>query len=614
MSFFNELKRRNVFKVGAAYIIVGWLIMQGGEVMAPALNLPDWVNSMLAFFLILGFPVAMIFAWAFEMTPDGIKKEKNVDRSQSITDTTGKKLNYSIIGLLIVALVYFVWESRFQTNDAAPTVTGTEIADHESGIQVESNVSAETSKQQTADKNSIAVLPFINMSDDASNEYFSDGITEEVLNLLAKIPELKVTSRSSVFSFKGQNIDIPTVAEKLSVAHILEGSVRKAGNRVRITAQLIEAGSDVHMWSETYDRELNDIFAIQDEIAQKVVAVLHVQILGDTPTIMETDAGAYTAYLQGQHFLQLESKEGRAAAHEAFNNAIEIDPNYAPAWAALGHTLRSQANWGDIDLITGSEAARDAAQKALELDDTLAEAWAALGRLQWVYDWDWDRAEGTIQTALMNGPHNVSAIMTAANIAKTLGHYQQAIELANKAVDLDPLNSTMLTDLGVSYEEAGQYDNSIESYERVLNLYPDHPVTHGRISIVKVFQGRAEEALIDLQEEPLKVTQSLAGAYAFYALGREAEATRALDYMIETQHHTMAFQIAGIYAFQGKPDLSFEWLEKSYEQRDGGITHILGDESFKSIYNDARWEPYLLKLGLLDAWKGLQQRRAEADS
>jgi len=614
MSFFAELKRRNVFKVAAAYIIVGWLIMQGGEVMAPALNLPDWVNSMLAFFLILGFPVAMIFAWAFEMTPDGIKKEKDVDRSQSITDTTGKKLNYSIIGLLVVALLYFIWESRFQTNDAAPAITGTEVAAHDSGAQAEPDVSAETSKQQTADKNSIAVLPFINMSDDASNESFSDGITEEVLNLLAKIPELKVTSRSSVFSFKGQNIDIPTVAEKLGVAHILEGSVRKSGNRVRITAQLIEAGSDVHMWSETYDRELDDIFAIQDEIAQEVVAVLQVQILGEAPKTRETTAEAYTAYLQGQHFLQLQNLEGRAAAYEAFNRAIEIDPTYAPAWARLSGTLRSQANWGDIEHGAGSEAARDAAKKALELDETLAEAWAGLGRLQWVFDWDWARAEGTIQTALINGPHNVTAIMTAANIAKTLGQYQKAIELAIRAVDLDPLNATMLTDLGVTYWEAGQYDKSIETYESILKLYPDHAVTNGRVAIVRVSQGRAEEALINVQKETIKTSQAWAGALVFHTLGRDTEAAQALNYMIETQHQWMAYQIAGIFAFQGKPDLSFEWLEKTYEQRDGGITHILGDPSFESIYDDPRWEPYLLKLGLLDAWKNLQKRRADANT
>jgi len=231
MSFFNELKRRNVIKVAAAYIIVGWLIMQAGEVMSPALRLPEWVNSTLAFFLILGFPLAMVFAWAFEMTPEGLKKEKDIDRSQPLAITSGRKLNNMIIALLAVALVYFVWESRFQIE---PEPVSQESVAQTVNPGIEQNVPTPVAQDDSPDSNTIAVLPFINMSSDPEQEYFSDGITEEVLNLLVKIPELKVTSRTSVFSFKGEKIDIPTVAEKLGVAHILEGSVRKAGNRVRM--------------------------------------------------------------------------------------------------------------------------------------------------------------------------------------------------------------------------------------------------------------------------------------------------------------------------------------------------------------------------------------------
>ena len=291
MSFFNELKRRNVFKVAAAYIIVGWLVMQVGDTLGPALLLPGWINSALAFFLILGFPLAMFFAWAFEMTPDGIKKEKEVDRSQSITHVTSQKLNNMIIGLLVLALGYFAFD-KFVLGPQRE-------ADLRSQVQEQVAEGVAESEPEGPDAKSIAVLPFVNMSDDASNEFFSDGITEELLNLLAKIPELKVTSRSSAFSFKGQNIHIPTVAQQLNVKHVLEGSVRKAGNRVRITAQLIEASTDVHMWSETFDRELDDIFAIQDEIAREVVTVLQVQLLGQVPVAEETDTEAYTFYLQG---------------------------------------------------------------------------------------------------------------------------------------------------------------------------------------------------------------------------------------------------------------------------------------------------------------------------
>jgi len=609
MSFFNELKRRNVFKVAAAYIIVAWLLLQVSDTLVPALHLPEWFHSGVAFVLIIGFPIAMIFAWAFEMTPEGLKKEKEVDRTQSITNVTGQKLNNAIIGVLVLALGYFAIDKFVldPQRDAALVKSAQTVSE-------QAGDTSESVSEEAANDKSIAVLPFVNMSSDPEQEYFSDGITEEVLNLLAKIPELKVTSRSSVFSFKGQNIDIPSVAEKLGVAHVLEGSVRKSGNRVRITAQLIEADSDVHMWSETYDRELDDIFAIQDEIAEEVVRVLQIQILGNSPVLRETDTAAYTAYLQGQHFLQLETQEGRAAARDAFNNATEIDPGYAPAWAGLSLALRYQANWGDIEHNSGTESAREAVLKALELDETLDEAWAALSRIQWVYDWDWVAAEGTTKTALMHGPNNVHALMMASRIAKTLGQYEKAIELGNKAVDLDPLSADLLTDLSVTYWEAGQFDLSIQALKRVLSLYPDHAVTRGRIAVTMVAQGKPEEAYELAQKESYEVTRIWANAYVLHALGREDEAAQALDHLVQNESEWMAYQIAGLYAFQGKPDKAFEWLEMTYKQRDGGITHILGDSSFNSVHDDPRWEPYLLKLGLLDAWRDLQKRRKETET
>ena len=609
MSFFNELKRRNVFKVAAAYIIVAWLLLQVSDTLVPALHLPEWFHSGVAFVLIIGFPIAMIFAWAFEMTPEGLKKEKEVDRTQSITNVTGQKLNNAIIGVLVLALGYFAIDKFVldPQRDAALVKSAQTVSE-------QAGDTSESVSEEAANDKSIAVLPFVNMSSDPEQEYFSGGITEEVLNLLAKIPELKVTSRSSVFSFKGQNIDIPSVAEKLGVAHVLEGSVRKSGNRVRITAQLIEADSDVHMWSETYDRELDDIFAIQDEIAEEVVRVLQIQILGNSPVLRETDTAAYTAYLQGQHFLQLETQEGRAAARDAFNNATEIDPGYAPAWAGLSLALRYQANWGDIEHNSGTESAREAVLKALELDETLDEAWAALSRIQWVYDWDWVAAEGTTKTALMHGPNNVHALMMASRIAKTLGQYEKAIELGNKAVDLDPLSADLLTDLSVTYWEAGQFDLSIQALKRVLSLYPDHAVTRGRIAVTMVAQGKPEEAYELAQKESYEVTRIWANAYVLHALGREDEAAQALDHLVQNESEWMAYQIAGLYAFQGKPDKAFEWLEMTYKQRDGGITHILGDSSFNSVHDDPRWEPYLLKLGLLDAWRDLQKRRKETET
>ena len=424
MSFFAELKRRNVVKVAAAYVIVGWLIMQAGEVMGPALRLPDWINSALAFFLILGFPLAMFFAWAYEMTPEGIIKDAGVDQDQSSANATGGILNRTIIIALVLALAYisvdkFILDPR-RDAELLESVQ-TEAMQTETVQTVDITDPDPVAEDKTPDSKSIAVLPFMNMSSDPEQEYFSDGITEEVLNLLVKIPELKVTSRTSVFSFKGQNVDIPTVAEKLGVAHILEGSVRKAGNRVRITAQLIEAGNDVHMWSETYDRELDDIFAIQDEIAQEVVKALHIQLLGDAPTATSTNVEAYQLYLRGNHFATVYTKESMESSIAAYQEAIALDANFAPPWEGLSTVLRYQTYLGFTDKQEGMEAARQAAMRSLKIDDELAVAWLALATIQFDYDWDWARGEASARNALKYGSQNARVLRDATWFALTLG-------------------------------------------------------------------------------------------------------------------------------------------------------------------------------------------------
>ena len=302
MLLYKELKRRNVFRVTIAYVIIAWLILQVGDTLAPALHLPESINTALAFFLILGFPLAIFLAWAYELTPEGLKRERDVDRTKSITHVTGRKLDSFIIAVLVLALGYFVFDKFVldPSRDAELVQATTETV---------AKQATESREAETADK-SIAVLPFLNMSDDAANEYFSDGISEEMLNLLTKIPELRVTSRTSAFSYKGKDFKIADVGRELNVAYVLEGSVRKAGNKVRITVQLIEVDSDTHQWSETYDRTLEDIFAIQDEIAAAVVAQLKVALLGAVPMVRETNPQAYALFLQGRHLRQQATAEG----------------------------------------------------------------------------------------------------------------------------------------------------------------------------------------------------------------------------------------------------------------------------------------------------------------
>jgi adenylate cyclase len=597
MSLFDELKRRNVFKVATAYLIVGWLIMQAGEVMAPALNLPDWVNSLLAFFLILGFPLALFFAWAFEMTPDGIKKEKDVDRSQSVTQVTGQKLNNLIIGILVLALGYFAID-KFVLDPKRDV----ELV---KATQVEATLAA-PQEEGSSDAKSIAVLPFINMSDDASNEFFSDGITEELLNLLSKIPELKVTSRSSAFSFKGQNPDIPTVAKKLKVDHILEGSVRKAGNRVRITAQLIKADSDVHIWSETYDRELDDVFGIQDEISREVVTALQIQLFGSAPTTAPTDTEAYTLYLKGKYFHALGERTPWESAVSAFRAAIAIDPDYAPAWAALSFAQQSLANLSYIEQNSGFESARQSAIRALELDGGLADAWAALARIQNSFDQDWERAEGTIRTALQYGPHNVVALESASAIARTTGHLEQSIAYAQQAVELDPLSLTSLRSLGIAYWAAGRHAEAEKYYRLILEMYPDQMTIRAFIAASLSLQGKPEEALqfIDFNSENL--WQRFISSTVLQDLGRQEDSEMVLQDLMLNEGEVMSYQIACIHALHGSTDMAFEWIERAFQQKDGGLSQLLYDPFLVSLHADPRWEETLLKAGMLDYWNELQ--------
>jgi TolB-like protein/Flp pilus assembly protein TadD len=616
MNLFNELKQRNVFKVGGAYVIISWLIMQAGEVMSPALRLPEWVNSMLAFFLILGFPLAMFLAWAFEMTPEGLKMEKDVDRGQPRAVTSGRRMNYTIIALLAVVLVYSVWEFRFRTGpepvSQGPVSQGPAAQTVNPGT--EQKVSTPVTQDEGPDSNTIAVLPFINMSSDPEQEYFSDGITEEVLNLLVKIPELKVTSRTSVFSFKGEKIDIPTVAEKLGVAHILEGSVRKAGNRVRITTQLIEAGNDVHLWSETYERQLDDIFAIQDEIAREVVKALKIQLLGEAPSAVSTNIEAYNLYLRGKYFAALYTKESYESAITAYRESIALDANFAPPWEGLSTVLSYQGYAGITDMQEAMEASRQAAMRALELDDKLAEAWLALARIQLYYDWDWSRAEVTMRTALKYGSQNAPVLRQATWVALTLGEAERALELAQLAVDLDPLDFAGLRNLGTTYWALGQPEEEERIYRQILELYPESVSVKSWLAAALTVQGNPEEGLQYLDFDSENRWQQAMSIVVLHNLGRHEEERPIRQKIIDKRGQTWAFGIALTYAWHGDTDKAFEWLDIAFKQKDSFMSQLIYNPWLAPLHDDPRWEKILDKMGLLKYWEKSQARREEAES
>jgi len=605
LSLFNELKRRNVLRVGAAYIVGAWLLIQVAETIFPLFGFGDTPARLVVIVLAIGFIPSLILSWVFEITPEGLKKDADVDSEKSITQTTGKKLDRIIVVVLVLALGYFAFD-KFVLDP----VEDEQIAQ---SARQEGLTAALT--KSYGDK-SIAVLPFANMSSDPEQEYFSDGITEEVLNLLVKIPELKVTSRTSVFSFKGQNYDIPTVAKKLGVAHILEGSVRKAGNRVRITTQLIEADNDVHLWSETYERQLDDIFAIQDEIAREVVKALQIQLLGEAPLAVSTNVEAYKLYLRGKHFATLDTREALESSVTAYREAIALDANFAPPWAGLADVFRVQGYLDFTDMQEATEASRRAAMRALELDNELADAWLSLARIQFYYDWDWSLGEVTIHTALKYGPQNGPVLRSTAWILLSLGEAERALELAQLAFDLDPLDYSGLVGLGTTYWALGQPEEEERIYRHILELYPEDQNLSVKswLAAALTVQGRPEEGLQYLVLDSETRWQKAMSAIVLHSLGRHEEERQMRQFMIDGRTDSWAFNIAQTYAWHGDPDKAFEWLDIAYAQRSSFMPQLIFNRWLANLHGDPRWEKILDKMELLEYWKKSQTKREEAES
>ncbi len=446
---------------------------------------------------------------------------------------------------------------------------------------------------------SIAVLPFADMSPEKNQEYFADGLAEELLNRLAKIRELRVVARTSSFQFKGKNEDLRVIGQKLNVGTVLEGSVRKEGNRVRITAQLIKVEDGFHLWSETYDRELKDVFAVQDEIARAVAGELKIALLGEeAPAPRGTSPEAYNAYLQGRYFCQRQTKEDLEKAIAYFEQANKLDAGYALAWAGLGGCYVTQAYLGYVPVHVGFGKARSAVERALTLDAKLAEAYGVMGQIHKDYEWDWAAADASFQRALTLEPGNGRAGAGAAGLAWTLGRFEESLTLARRVVELDPLNAQAHDVLGLSAYYGGRLEESAAAYRKALELNAEYPIAHAQIGSIYLVQARPQEALAEMERETHPVFRVYGLALTYHALGRKKESDAALAELSEKYGDGGAYQVAEVYSFRGESDRAFQWLERAYAQRDSGLAYMKGDPMLKNLKGDPRWAAFLKKMRL----------------
>jgi len=478
MGFIAELKRRNVVRVGIAYLVIAWLTLQVGEVMAPALRLPDWINSALAFFLVLGLPIALFFAWAFEVTPDGIKKEKDVDRSRSITTETAKKVDRVIIGVLVVAVAFFAFD-KFVLDPSRDAEL----------VQASGEATGEAAG--TIDRNSIAVLPFADLSPEGDQEYFSDGIAEEILNVLVRVDELSVASRTSSFGFKGQEaLGIPAIAEKLKVGHVLEGSVRKAGDTVRITAQLIDAETDQHLWSATYDRTLSaeSIFAIQDEIAKAIVGELGILIDGRSVPADTQNLDAYELYLKA-HKMFIERSDILGAV-DAFEQAVAADPGFARATAGLAAAYVIAPSWEFVER-EFYRLASDTAEQAIELDDSLALPYAVLGYAE-LERGEYESAFANYDIALRLNPNDPTVWLWRGILNNILGYFEQAAADIDRCLAIDPAYTNCIRHRARNLLFLGDEDRALKLFERAIRFgFPSN-----NAMMLQIYARRGDHATV----------------------------------------------------------------------------------------------------------------------
>jgi adenylate cyclase len=599
MAFFDELKRRNVIRVAVLYLVASWGVLQVAALIFGVLGVPNSSMRLLLILLVLGFPVAIGVSWFYAVTPSGLQREEELARSPAEASAAGRRMNL-LIAVLLAAAIGVVLVDRYLIRPEAKLA---EVAAAAAAAAGSGAASAAAVRLVAAPPASIAVLPFANLSDDPSNEYFSDGLTEEILNVLARVPELKVIARTSSFSYKGKQARIEDIARELNVAHVLEGSVRKAGDQLRITAKLVRGADSSQVWSETYDRTTDDSFGIQDEISRRVVDALRPRLLAGVSAALEaggTQVGAaYEAFLRGQ----FERNRGNApeilaAAVAAFDRAIELDPAFAKARAARAFTVANQAMNAYIPFEAGFADASAEAQRAIELAPDIPDGHRVLARIKLYGEHDLDAARDLLTQAQRAGGDDATTLRLVMDVALREGRYNDAIEAARRFTLWDPVPPRAPTTLGVVLWYDRRFDEAQTAADRGLALAPDRPGAHYVTAVIALSRGNAARAVADCEQESIDWQKKSCLAIAYRRVGRPDDAKRELAELQAESGDGFAYQYAQIHAQWGETANAFRWLEVAEKVKDPGLILANGDPLLDPIRQDARFARLVERLGL----------------
>jgi len=578
--FFGELKRRNVYKVAVAYGVVGWLLVQVATQVFPFLEIPNWAIRLVIVATAFGFPVALIIAWAFELTPEGVKRTE-------AADAAGQRSRGGV-WIAVVAIAAALSLGLFSLGRYTARRASSQVS--------EAAIASNALK-------SIAVLPLVNTSGDSTNEYFSDGLSEELIAVLAKIPDLRVIGRSSSFFFKGKSVDSTAIGQKLGVANLIEGSVRKQGDRVRIVAELISAADGRSLWSETYDRELKDVFAVQTEIAKSVAEQMKVKLLGEQ---QQSDAAASTenlaahnAVLQADFYFKQLTPESVQRAIQFLEEAVRLDPNYAFAYAKLSQAWRQYAaSFARNDARKAYEEARRTAEKAVDLAPDLAEVRMAMGFLAFTPDLDFRAAEREFRRVLESSHNDAAAKSYLGAALSAQGRLAEAEQTCREALSLDPLGTPAWYNIGRVVVGLGRYHKAEELFRKGLEIQPQASRFHSYLALLDIIQNHPEQAMTNARLETEGFWRDYAIALVKQTQGDRAAADAALNDFIARDSVGAAFQIAVLYAARKNPDKMFEWLDTAYAEHDSGLSQMAVTPFFLPYVNDPRFIALCQKLNV----------------